>query len=95
MTAPGQRHTEPHFDHNPGWCVGQHPGHTGRHRSRPVEVEGQVGGVSAWLVEHDAVNVPYVAVNAHLATGITVDLSLDDAVELRDKLGELLRQAGR
>ena len=95
MTVPEQRRSDAPFAHYPAWCAAVHQAVCTKHRSKPIVVDGTVGGIRAWLVEHDAVNAPYVAVNAHLATGITVDLSLDDAVELRDKLGELLRQAGR
>ena len=94
MAVPQERGGDGPFAHYPAWCAVAHHG-SGKHRSEPVEVDGAVGGIRAWLVERDAVNAPYVAVNAHLATGITVDLSLDDVTELRDKLGELLRQVGR
>lgn len=94
MAVPQERGGDGPFAHYPAWCAVVHHG-SGKHRSEAVEVDGTVGGIRAWLVERDAVNGPYVALNAHIAAGITVDLTLDDLAELHGKLGELLKQAGR
>lgn len=82
----------------PDWCAGgDHTTAQGlRHRSEPVDVgdRHEGGSVRAWLIQRFGC-AERVAVNTALATGVTADIGLDDAVNLRDGLNWILRQAGR
>lgn len=62
-----------------------------KQRSQPVVVGANLNQVRAWLITDDAGR--HVTVNAFSGVGVAVDLSLDDAAELRDGLDVLLRQA--
>lgn len=87
MTGPRARRNA-----EPTWCATTHPSPENKHTSKPVNVRGDIGGVRAWLVQRNTAE-PQVVLNAHLATGITVDLSVAGARALRDGLTDLLRQA--
>jgi hypothetical protein len=83
--------------HEPHWCSGDCHGQFPRiHRSRPVKVGPEPrfrghGQVAAWLTAADGGPVWVALVAAHMASA-TVQLSLADAVGLRDGLTRLIEQ---
>lgn len=65
-----------------------------RHRYGPVVAgDRETGTVKAWLYKQGW-RPPFLSVNVAHLTGLTIDMSVDDARQLRDGLDALLKQAG-
>jgi hypothetical protein len=92
--------TRPRNDEHPAWCTRKEFRESlTKHRSTEVRVGNAVrpitarGQVSARLTS--TLNGPtWLTVNVFIGVGLTADLSLDDAVKLRDGLIGLLQEAG-
>lgn len=84
---------------HPPWCVRDQQSTIGRHvsaetrvgRRRPGHLEDR-GEVGVWLSQTNGGPVWVRLVAAHMVSA-SVEISVEDAVVLRDGLTELLRQA--